>query len=123
MPQTLHEGRTPGDWLQFEENSHYSRDVGTVASGQNLKSGTVLGQITASKEFVECDPAASDGSEAALAVNLVDVDASEAAKKAVLITRHAEVNRFGLTFGAGFTTEALRDAAMAELLGQTIKHV
>lgn len=123
MPETLQEGRTPGDWLQFEESSHFSRDAKTVASGQNLKSGTVLGQVTASKEFVACDPTASDGSEVARALNLVDVNATDAAKKAVLITRHAEVNRSGLIFGAGFTTEALRDAAMAELLDQSIKHV
>jgi len=31
-----------GDWLKFEEDNNYSRDEVTVASGQNLATGTVV---------------------------------------------------------------------------------
>lgn len=36
---------TLGDWLKWEQNNLYSRREITVLSGQNLKSGTVLGKV------------------------------------------------------------------------------
>lgn len=42
---TLLEGNHPVEWLLSDEEQQ-SVDVGTLASGQNLTSGTVLGQIT-----------------------------------------------------------------------------
>lgn len=42
---TLLEGNHPVEWLLSDEEKQ-SVDVGTLASGQNLKSGSVLGQIT-----------------------------------------------------------------------------
>lgn len=42
---TLLEGNHPVEWLLSDEEQQ-SVDVGTLASGQNLKSGAVLGQIT-----------------------------------------------------------------------------
>jgi len=113
---TLTEGQTPGDWLLFEENSRYSRDEVTIASGADLASGTVLGKVTASGKFVACDEAAADGSETAAGVLLNDAAAAAAdVTDAVIITRHATVRRGGLTFDASFDNQTKRDAAMAEL--------
>jgi hypothetical protein len=37
-------------------------DTGLIAAGQTLLRGSVLGQVTSSKEFVLCKTAAEDGS-------------------------------------------------------------
>jgi hypothetical protein len=57
-----------GDWLKFEEDNLYSRDEVTVASGQNLATGTVVGIITTSGKVTQLAPAANDGSENAAGV-------------------------------------------------------
>ena len=53
----------------------------TLASGENLVRGNVLGLVTASYEYVELNPAGSDGSEVARSILVEDCDASAAAKK------------------------------------------
>lgn len=116
------EGRTPGDFLMFEEDAHYSRAKATIAAGADLEPGTVLGQITASGKYVACDPGAVDGSEAAKAVLLTPARAASAdVTDAVLLSRHAQVRRLGLTFGAGFSTSGERNAAVAELEAEGIQ--
>lgn len=113
---TLTEGKTPGDFMLFEENSFYSRDEVTIASGADLEPGTVLGQITANEKYITCDHAAVDGSEVAKAVLYAPAAAaSEDVPNVVVIARHAEVRRLGLIFDANFTTSTQRDAAVAEL--------
>lgn len=118
MP-TLTEGKTPGDWLLFEESNLFSRDQGVITGG-DYQSGTVLGRITANKKLTECDPSAGDGSETAVAVLHADVNAAAADAPGLLIARHAQVSRQGLGFGAGFTTKAQRDAAVDQLKVQGI---
>ncbi|WP_299558709.1 head decoration protein [uncultured Sulfitobacter sp.] len=115
MP-TLTEGKTPGDFMLFEEHSFYSRDEVVVAAGADLEPGTVLGKITASGKFVACDHTAADGSEVAAAVLYTPALAADAdVTDAVVIARQAQVRRGGLTFDAAFTTETHRDGAVAEL--------
>jgi hypothetical protein len=115
MP-TLTEGNTPGDFMLFEENSHYSRDEVTIASGADLEPGTVLGQITADGKYVICDHTAIDGSEVAKAILYKPALAASAdVTNAVVVVRHAQVRRGGLIFDAAFTTEVHRDTAVAEL--------
>jgi hypothetical protein len=118
---TLTKGKTPGDWLMFEEGAQYSRDTRTIGSGADLGSGTVLGEVTASKKLVACNPGASDGSEVAKAVLLNPAQAETADVVGVVIARHATVRRLGLTFGAGFANQAQRDTAMEQLLAVGIK--
>lgn len=120
---TLTEGKTPGDWLMFEEDSRYSRDLKTIASGAKYSSGTVLGEISANEKLTACDPAAADGSEVAVAILLNDVDASAADVQAVVISSHARVRRLGLTFAEGISNQAQRDAAMAQLSARGIKQI
>ena len=92
-----------GDWLKFEEDNNYSRDKVTVASGQNLEAGTVVGVITASGKVTQLAPGASDGSQNAAGVLLNAVDASTGDKPGVIIARHAVCSDKGLVWPASIT--------------------
>src|SRR5579883_802557 len=92
-----------GDWLKYEEDNLYSRDEVTVASGQSLATGTVIGVITASGKVTQLAPAASDGSETAAGVLLNPVDASAGDKPGVIIARHAICSAHGLVWPASIT--------------------
>jgi len=54
-------------------------------------------------EYAEFNPAASDGSQTAVAVLYAGVDASSAEQDCVIIARDAEVNEAELTFKSGVT--------------------
>ena len=45
-----------GDVLKYEAPNLYSRERITVASGQNLLLGTVVGLVTASGHYKQVDP-------------------------------------------------------------------
>jgi hypothetical protein len=92
-----------GDWLKFEENNLYSRDQVTVVAGQSLKTGTVVGKITASGKVTQLAPGANNGSENAAGVLLADVDASAAEAPGVIIARHAVCADKALIWPAGIT--------------------
>ena len=80
-----------GDLLKYEADKNYCREVMTVASGQNLKMGTVVGIKSATDEIktVSITEEETDGSDSAFGVLLEDVDATSAAKKALVIARDA----------------------------------
>ncbi len=102
-------------FLKAEETEHrYSRDSITVAAGQNLARGTVLGRITASGKFATFAPAATDGTQTAAGVLLDAVDATAADREGVAIVREAIVAREALVF-AGAPTQPQKDAAIATL--------
>lgn len=103
-----------GDWLKFEEDNLYSRDEVTVASGQNLATGTVIGIITASGKVTQLAPAASDGSQNAAGVLLHPVDASAGDRPGVIIARHAICSDKGLVWPASITG-AQKTAAINQL--------
>jgi hypothetical protein len=92
-----------GDWLKFEEDNLYSRDEVTVAGGQNLPTGTVIGVITASGKVTQFTPGASDGSETAAGVLVHSVDASAADQPGVIIARHAICSDKGLVWPGSIT--------------------
>jgi hypothetical protein len=108
------ESNSLGDWLKFEEDNLYSRDEVTVASGQNLATGTVIGVITASGKVTQLAPAASDGSETAAGVLLNPVDASTGDKPGVIIARHAICSDKGLIW-PGSITGPQKAAAISQL--------
>ena len=103
-----------GDWLKFEEDSLYSREKVTVASGQNLKTGTVVGIVTATGKATQLAPSASDGSENAAGVLVGDVDASAADTPGVIIARHAICSDKGLVWPSGITG-AQKNTALGQL--------
>jgi hypothetical protein len=92
-----------GDWLKYEEDNLYSRDEVTVAGGQNLATGTVIGVITASGKVTQFTPGASDGSETAAGVLVHSVDASAADQPGVIIARHAICSDKGLVWPGSIT--------------------
>ena len=108
-----------GDVLLSEAPGTLSREAVTIASGQNLEAGAVLGKVTASGEYVAVAPGATDGSETAAAVLLYTTDASGGAAKATVLMRLGEVDASLLVWPTGIT-QAQIDAALGQLAGQYI---
>ncbi len=114
MPSII-EPKNLGDLLKYEAPNLYSRDRATVASGQTLALGTVVGVVTATSKLKALDPAATDGTEIARGVIANDVDAALADRDdGLLIARHALVARNALVWPSGITAE-LKAAAEAQL--------
>jgi hypothetical protein len=109
-----------GDLLKFEEDSLYSRDTITVAAGQNMMLGTVLGML--GTKAVALSPAASDGSETVMGILIDDVDATEADTEAVMVCRNAIVSDLYVIWPLGIST-AQKSTAIAQLnqLGVVIR--
>lgn len=113
LTETIH----PGEWLISDEGTR-SRDalVVTVPAQTVIRTGTVLGKITASGKWVPSLNAAADGSQVAAAVLLYDIPAQAAGDvKATAITREAEV--WGAMLNGG---TALESGVAAELAAQQI---
>lgn len=98
----MDEKNYPFEVILSEANGYRSRETVTVVSGQNLKTGAVLGIITASGKYAIADNAtpASNGTQTAKAVLLADCDASGGDQKALVIRRDAEVKLPLLNFHA-----------------------
>ena len=86
----------------------------TVASGEVLKAGAVVGKITASGNYAAYDNAASDGTEVAAGVLFDAVDATDGAQKAVIVARLAEVAVDQLVYAEDQDSTA-KTAAVADL--------
>lgn len=107
-----------GDLLKYEAPSLYSREQAVVASGQNLRLGTVVGRVSATGKLKALNPDARDGTEIAAGVLGSDIDATLADRKdALLIARHAIVARVALLWPAAITPEkkATAEAQLAAL--------
>ena len=79
----------------------------TLALGQNLVRGAVLGKITSSGKYVLSASAAGDGSEVPEAILLQDTDAS-AADQSAPVALTGEFNQDALTFGTGHTAASTK---------------
>lgn len=84
------------------EISGLSRDDAKLSGGKYL-TATVLGKVTASKELVQLAPAASDGSEVAVAILFRAVDASAETKTGVVNARLTAVRASSLVWPSGIT--------------------
>lgn len=103
MP-AITQSKNLGDLLKYEAPNLYSREAATVASGQNLQLGTVLGRKTADGKLYALAPAATDGTEAAVGVLAADTDATLINRDdAIAVARHAIVARGTLIWPAGIT--------------------
>jgi hypothetical protein len=102
---TIIENAGLGDLLKFEIDKNYCREVVTVASGQNLKLGTVVGVVTATgaTKIVSIDPEEEDGSDVAVGVILEDIDATSGSKKSLMLARGAIVADSVTVFPTGAT--------------------
>ncbi len=109
------EGLNLGDLLKYEAPNLYSRDQITVAAGQVLALGAVVGVITASSKVKVVDPSATDGSEVAAGVLIQAVDANLADRDdGLIVARHAIVADHALVWPTGITV-AEKKSASAQL--------
>ena len=104
---SMEENNRLGDLLKYEADKNYCREVMTVASGQNLKMGAVVGIKSATDEIkiVSISDEETDGSDSAFGVLLEDVDATSAAKKALVIACDAILASDYVVFPADSTAE------------------
>jgi hypothetical protein len=102
---TIEENNRLGDLLKFEIDKNYCRETITVAAGQNLKLGTVVGIVAATGfvKIVSIDPEEEDGSDTVVGVILEDADATSGAKKGLVITIGALLAYDCLVFPTGAT--------------------
>lgn len=108
-----------GEFILSEANGTLSREAVTVASGETLKAGHVLGQVTASGEYKEYNPGNADGSETAVAVCYSRVDASGGAVTGhPIVARNAEVNEDKLVWFDG-ASSAQKTTGQDELAAQS----
>ena len=107
---TFTEGNYTAEFVLSEANGKRSRETVTVASGNTLVAGQVLGKVTASGKYADYDADAVDGTETAVAVLYADCDASAADAEAVALVRDAEVYADKLVY---------TDKANDETAGQT----
>ena len=100
---SIEENNRLGDLLKYEADKNYCRETMTVAEGQNLKMGTVVGVITESDKakIVSISPEESDGSDTAFGMLLEDVDATSGDKKALVVARDAIVASDYMVFPDG----------------------
>ena len=106
---TVTEPNNLGDLLKFEQDALYSRDEVTVATGQDLALGAVVGR-NSSSEIVAIDPSATDGTEIAIGVMAETVEATAATTPAVIIARHALVAQPALVWPSGITAAQIATA-------------
>lgn len=112
MSTTFNESTYLGDLLKFEEENLFSRDTITVAAGQNLLLGTVLGMLNG--KAVALAPAATNGSEKAIGILIDDVDATAADTESVMVCRNALVSERYVIWPTGITASQ-KSTAIAEL--------
>lgn len=111
------------DLLKYEEDClNYSRNSGTVAAGQNLGLGTVVGKKTADGKLYALDPAATDGTEIAVGVLIEPVDATLIDKTGLIVARHAIVADRAVVWPSGIKNEQKATAiAQLESLGILVR--
>ena len=111
----LTEGLNLGDLLKYEAPNLYSRDQVTVAAGQVLALGAVVGVVTAAAKVKAVDPSATDGTQVAAGVLIQAVDANLADRDdGLIVARHAIVADHALVWPTGITV-AEKKSAIAQL--------
>lgn len=111
-----------GDGLKAELPMDASRERETIVSGAGvIPLFRVLGRITASGLLTNYTPGAIDGSEVACAIAIEGVDATSAAAGINVIDFAATFARQRLSWGSAVTTDAHRDAAIAQLKTRHIR--
>ena len=115
MPTVFTESMNLGDLLKYEAPNLYSRDRVTVAAGQNLPLGAVIGVVTATGKVKQIDPSATDGTQVAAGVLMQACDAALAERTdGLVLARHAIVSDHALQWPTGITTGE-QQAAIAQL--------
>ena len=114
MP-AITEGLNLGDLLKYEAPNLFSRDQVTVASGQTLPLGAVVGIVTTTGKVKQIDPSATDGSQYAAGVLMQACDAALIDREdGLMVARHAIIADHALTWPAAITV-AEKQAAILQL--------
>ncbi|MBV6795029.1 head decoration protein [Xanthomonas euvesicatoria] len=123
MSAVLSEPLNLGDLLKYEAPNLYSRDRVTVASGQNLPLGTVVGVVTATGKVTQIDPSSTDGTQVAAGVLLQACDATLADRDdGLIVARHAIVADHALAWPEAITNaEKLTAIAQLKALGVLVR--
>lgn len=106
-----------GDVLKQEAEQYFSRDVVTLAQGQNLKLGTVVAKLTENGKITALDLTTQDpktGAETAYGILLQDTDAATADQETVIAARDAAVAGNALIWPTAITTTE-KTAAVEQL--------
>ena len=127
MPVT--ESVRPWAFLLAEAPNHISRDNVVIAAGAGkLAPGTVLGKVTstglpATGKYVPSPATGSDGSQVAVAVLGVAVDATSADVPAAVVARRAEVVAGSLAYDTSVNDATKRAAKATQLaaVGITVR--
>jgi hypothetical protein len=122
----IEEGKYLSDFLKWELDRNYCREIVTVAEGQNLKAGAVVGLVTKAGNAAvgqvkavrlltgEENASSLIGDEIAVGVLLEDADATDDAKEALMLARIAIVADGGIVFSA-VPTAAQKAKIVADL--------
>jgi len=113
---TYNEPIRPAEFLLSEAEGTLSRESVVIASGSGvIQPGTVLGKITTGGKYAPFDDDNTDGTETAVAIALMQVDATSAEAPCAVITRLAEVKSTALVWAstndAGDKTAGIADLA------------
>jgi Bacteriophage lambda head decoration protein D len=103
-----------GDLLKFEAPNLYSREEITVAQGQKLALGAIIGQDSETDLIKALNPAATDGTQNALGALIAEVDATSGNTKAVIVTRDAILADHAVIWPSAITLEQ-KTAAIKQL--------
>ena len=97
MVAPLYSNPRIGDFVLSEADDFRNRDNIVVAqTGAEIKSGTVLGKVTATGKYKAYANGASDGTEVAAAILYTHLPAFTGDSKAVVFNTDCEVRRAGL---------------------------
>jgi hypothetical protein len=106
-PGFTNEGSTSDDLLVGGD--HPIRTLGvTIASGQNLLRGALLGKVTATGKFILSLSAASDGSQNPVGILGEDVNATDGDVVSFEYVA-GDFNSRKVTFGTGHTVASVRE--------------
>lgn len=104
-----------------EASGDRSRDNVTLVSGAVVLAGQVLGVITSGGKYDKYDNQDSDGTQAAVAISLYDVDATAGDTVISVISRDAEVNGDELVYLTGSPTDVTAAIADLKALGIIVR--
>ena len=103
-----------GDLLKFEAPNLYSREEITVAHGQKLALGAIIGQDSETDLIKALNPTATDGTQNALGALIAEVDVTSGNTKAVIVTRDAILADHAVIWPSAITLEQ-KTAAIKQL--------
>lgn len=117
------ESKPIGAVVVDEYHPEFTREPITIVAGSGvLKTGHVLGMITASSKFEPSPATGSSGSQVASAILVDPVDATSADQVAMAIVNGpAIVDPSELTFAASVNSDSLKAAKLVQLKAVNIK--